>query len=177
MKIIIGLLLIFYALTFYIVLHPKVSEPYFNYYIANTTDLTKVDQDRLVNLKIGQIISADTNQIFFDRWIHTQPGARFSKGNHPAIIFSLNESEINLCKCLLELSIKPLWAQGVEILVNGNLHFNREMSEPESIQIKLDRNELKSGLNNITFNLKDAKKINFSDKYKSSIEFRALVLR
>ena len=90
-KLTISLLLSLYFITLYLSLHPKVNEQYFNYYIAKTTDLTKVDQGRMVDLKLNQLISADTNYIFFDRWAHPRPGPRLSKGNNPAIFFSLDQ--------------------------------------------------------------------------------------
>ena len=176
MKIIISLLLVIYGITFYLALHPKVSEQHYNYYIANTTDLTKVDTDRMTHLKLDHSVSADTNQIFFDRWIHPRPGVRLSNGNHPAIIFSLDHAEINLCKCVLELTFTPLWPQPIEISINGHHRFDQVVSESKTIQIALDRGDLKAGLNYITFNLTSAKKLRFSDKSKSAIEFSSMAL-
>jgi hypothetical protein len=173
-KITIGLLVSLYLITLYLALHPKVSEQYFNYYIAKTTDLTKVDQDRMVDLKLNQLISSDTNHIFFDRWAHPRPGARLSKGNHPAIFFSLDQPEIDLCKCALELKITPLWPQLIQISVNGNIHYDQVLKESSDIYIVLTKKDLKPGLNKISFKLESAKKLNFSDKHKSAIEFSSL---
>lgn len=177
MKLTISLLLSLYLITLYLALHPKVNEQYFNYYITKTTDLTKVDQGRMVDLKLNQLISADTNQIFFDRWAHPRPGPRLSKGNNPAIFFSLDQSEINICKCALELKITPIWPQLIQISVNGNIHYDQVLSESGAIYIVLTKENLKPGLNKISFQLESAKKLNFSDKHKSAIEFISLTLQ
>lgn len=176
MKLFICLLLGLYSATLVLALNPKVSNEYYNYYIAKKTDFTKVDQDKLVSIKLGEVIPATTNQIFFDRWIQYQPDARLSKGNNPALIFILKQSDIENCKCTLDLKLKPLWQQVIQISINESPVFDQMINESDTIQIQLDRTMLKVGLNLITFNLSGAKKIHFSDKYKSSLEFNSLNL-
>lgn len=176
MKLFIYLLLGLYSATFLLALYPNVSNEYFNYYIAKKTDFTKVDQDRLMNIKLGEVVPATTNQIFFDRWIQYQPDVRLSKGNNPALIFVLKQSDIDNCKCTLELKLKPLWQQVIQISINDYPVFDQAVNELGTIQIQLDRAKLKEGLNFLTFNLSGAKKIHFSDKYKSALEFNSLTL-
>lgn len=171
MKILIFLLIGFYSLTTYLALTPNVNESYFNYYISNSTDFTVYDKNRLNNLKIGQIVTAESNQIYFDRWIQPSSHVRISKNAISSIIFSLDNYEINNCKCTLELAINPLWKQSIEIFINDTLQITTEINQFSIISISLDKKLLNHGLNYISFTLKDAKKIKYSDTFKSSLEF------
>lgn len=153
----LGLLHVF---VFSLVLTPRVSEEYMDYYITRETTMSPLQRRMLTPIELGDSFDHHTVAIGFDGWSFAERGHRWSLGSSAKLVFLLDDAQSAEEAQQLILRFTTLGEQTVQISLNDEPLLERRFDGAGEVELRIELPDslLQEGENIVQFHLPDARK-------------------
>ena len=144
-----------YTFLIYLVMHPKVSDDYRDFFIEKTSNISPYEKGQMAPIQLGELIINTDPRVGFDSFL--VPGDfRKTLGKKSKIIVLLDSVKPPIAKGNLFLSFITFGKQKIVITLNKTTIYTGELDGLQNLNILFSGDLLVSGKNIIQFDLPDA---------------------
>lgn len=164
-----------YALTGYLMLHPKTSESYRAYFIDRTREVMDDDGSRLRPVNPGQWIAHDSNDVGYVGFSGVESKFRWSSSNRVSVLIDA------VCgpdwRDVVKIKLSSNGAQRAVFSLNGSAKIVQTVQpEQAELSVHFPDGTLKCGHNRLDIELPDARAPSHQDTRVLGLAFRAVTI-
>jgi hypothetical protein len=151
-RIMIGLLALYYLYVLFLAFSPNVSDDYRQYYISRTSDLSPMEKKRLIPLQANVPHTHHEKSLVLEGWDTATDSGRWNKGEKAKIIFCLgNGSAVQE----LRIGLRPVRPIRIRWSLNDGAGQEFVLTQAASVRLPLEANATRPGINRLAFEFPD----------------------